>query len=123
MFPIRLQGIHVLHEPRILKILVAMFWPFLSNKIRNRVSFFFPFVFLVTNWQEFQTPNSNLLYLTTRICFQLFFHGYCYAALHKQVDPACLPSNYDDWLTPMETMHFSNVFSEKEYSKIFDCFN
>lgn len=54
MFPIRLQGIHVLHEPRILKILVAMFWPFLSNKIRNRVSFF-PIVFLVANCQLFQT--------------------------------------------------------------------
>jgi hypothetical protein len=37
VFPIRLKGIHVLHEPRILKILLTLFWPFLSNKIRNRV--------------------------------------------------------------------------------------
>ncbi|XP_046464254.1 alpha-tocopherol transfer protein-like [Daphnia pulex] len=89
VFPIRLQGIHILNEPRILKILVAMFWPFLSNKIRNR----------------------------------LFFHGHSYTTLHKQIDPASLPSNYDGCLKPMETMHFSNVFPEKDYSKLFDCFN
>ena len=69
MFPIRLQGIHVLHEPRILKILVAMFWPFLSNKIRNRVSFFFPFVFLVklaripnTYFELSVIPNNPYLF-------------------------------------------------------------
>ncbi|XP_046644517.1 alpha-tocopherol transfer protein-like [Daphnia pulicaria] len=39
VFPIRLKGIHIVNEPRIIKILVAMIWPFLSNKIRNRLFF------------------------------------------------------------------------------------
>ncbi|XP_046656844.1 alpha-tocopherol transfer protein-like [Daphnia pulicaria] len=89
VFPIRLKGIHVLHEPRILKILLTLFWPFLSNKIRNR----------------------------------LFFHGDSYATMHQHIDPACLPSNYNGCLKNMETMNFSNVFFEENYSKIFDCFN
>jgi len=33
-----------MNEPRIIKVLVAMIWPFLSNKIRNRVSFFYALV-------------------------------------------------------------------------------
>ncbi|XP_057369737.1 alpha-tocopherol transfer protein-like [Daphnia carinata] len=39
VFPIRLKGIHVLNEPRVVKFLVAMIWPFLTNKIRNRLVF------------------------------------------------------------------------------------
>lgn len=89
VFPIRLQGIHIVHEPRIIKILVAIFWPFLSNKIRSR----------------------------------LFFHGQCFATLHQHVDPACLPSDYDGSMKPMDTMHFSNVFAEKNYSQLFECFD
>ncbi|KAI9559554.1 hypothetical protein GHT06_013559 [Daphnia sinensis] len=89
VFPIRLQGIHIVHEPRIIKILVAIFWPFLSNKIRSR----------------------------------LFFHGQSFATLHQHIDPACLPSDYDGSMKSMETMHFSNVFAEKNYSQLFDCFD
>ena len=33
----RLLGIHVTHEPWVMKLVLALFWPFLSHKIRNRV--------------------------------------------------------------------------------------
>ena len=33
----RLLGIHVTHEPWVMHFLLAIFWPFLSHKIRNRV--------------------------------------------------------------------------------------
>lgn len=39
VLPIRLKGIHVMHEPQVVKFLVAMVWPFLTNKIRNRLVF------------------------------------------------------------------------------------
>lgn len=89
VFPIRFQGIHVVNEPRIMKVLVAIFWPFLSNKIRSR----------------------------------LFFHGQCFATVHHHVDPACLPNDYNGCMKSMDTMRFSSIFFESEYSKIFDCFN
>lgn len=54
---------------------------------------------------------------------QLFFHGQCFATLHQHVDPACLPSDYDGSMKPMDTMHFSNVFAEKNYSQLFECFD
>ena len=40
VFPIRCMGINVVHEPCVLKILVSMIWPFLSQKIRDRVCHF-----------------------------------------------------------------------------------
>nr|CAH0099877.1 unnamed protein product [Daphnia galeata] len=89
VFPIRLKGIHIVNEPQIIKLLVAMIWPFLSNKIRNRV----------------------------------VFHGSCFTTLHHRVSPSCLPSNYDGFLGTLDSMKFSNVFFEDNYSKIFECLN
>ena len=37
MFPIRIAAIHVVNEPFVFKILMTMFWSFVSEKIRNRV--------------------------------------------------------------------------------------
>lgn len=55
MFPIRIMGIHVVNEPFVFKILMAMFWPFVSEKIRSRVIFttllIFIYGFLIHNRQ------------------------------------------------------------------------
>lgn len=43
------------------------------------------------------------------------------ATLHQQVDPACLPSDYDGWLGPLDELCFTQVFpSIKDCPNIFD---
>lgn len=38
VFPIRFAGIHFVYEPFVFKIILTIIWPFLSHKIRSRVS-------------------------------------------------------------------------------------
>jgi len=39
VFPLRFQGIHIVNEPWVFKMILSMIWPFLSTKMRSR--FFF----------------------------------------------------------------------------------
>ena len=38
-FPIRIQGIHIVNEPWVFKMILSMIWPFLSTKMRSRLFF------------------------------------------------------------------------------------
>ena len=37
-FPMKIKGIHLVHHSRLVNVIVAMAWPFLSKKLRGRVS-------------------------------------------------------------------------------------
>lgn len=38
-FPIKIKGIHFVNHSWLLKIIISMIWPFLSNKLRSRLHF------------------------------------------------------------------------------------
>ena len=40
-FPMKIKGIHLVHHSRLVNVIVAMAWPFLSKKLRGRVSLTF----------------------------------------------------------------------------------
>lgn len=68
-FPMKIKGIHLVHHSRLVNVIMAMAWPFLSKKLRGRVHL-----------------HSN------------------FASLHKMIDPASLPSDYDGHLGPISEM-------------------
>ena len=54
---------------------------------------------------------------------RFFFHGDCMGTLHQQVNPACLPSDYNGWLESVDEMVFTKTIPESDCSNMFDCFN
>ena len=103
----RFQAIHIINEPWVLKMIVSLIWPLLSEKIRNRVSL--------------QLSSTWLQQLKIFDKFQVFFHGGSIGSLHDQIAPDLLPDEYGGSKGSLQEMLFFKVIPKNHENK-FDLF-
>lgn len=109
-FPMKIKGIHFVNHSWLLKIIISMIWPFLSNKLRARVSI------TILNRISARVRGFNWLEFPS---LQLHFHNN-YSSLHKKIDPACLPTEYGGDLGPLLELGTAKEVI-KPSTNIFDC--
>ena len=91
-FPMKIKAVHLINHTWLVNVILTMAWPFLSNKLRGRVS-------------RKTTENKSkvdLLFIHFWIV-QIHLHK-DYSSLCELIDPSCLPCDYGGQLGALSEM-------------------